>query len=270
MLMEALHTEVNPNGTHSVAYGSAQRGAAQGTGGRIQAGKKGLQPKHNWTEAQDELLKRIFGTTNLADRKEAFKTLMPKLRPHTARAAARRAAKMGWALPLYKIRRYWTPEEDAMLEKWAHLSLVAIKTRMGRAGFHRSEQAIHKRRMEIAGTQRDNRLAAGYYSTIEAAELVGMSRNVIERFCKDGTLKAEREASNAPNLPGFVYRIRAKDLRKFVIHHTAHVRIEKVDKFAFVDLLCPQHGIKSPGQDDTVGVVGEDETNGCLALGAYA
>jgi hypothetical protein len=231
-----------------------------------------MEPKHAWTEAQDELLKRIFGTTNLADRKEAFKTLMPKLRPHTARAAASRAAKMGWALPLYKPRRYWTPEEDALLERYAHLSLVALKSRLARAGFHRSEQAIHKRRMEVAGSQRDNRLAAGYYSTTEAGELLGMSRNVIERFCREGTITADRQPSNSPNLPGYVYRIRAKDLREFAIHHTAHIRLEKIDKFAFVDLLCPRHGIKSPGHAETVGVVGEDDTvaNGCLALGAYA
>jgi hypothetical protein len=123
--------------------------------------------------------------------------------------------------------------------------------------------------MEIAGTQRDNRLAAGYYSTTEAGELVGMSRAVIERLCKNGTLKADRELSNAPNLPGFVYRIRAKDLREFVIHHTAHVRIEKVDKFAFVDLLCPRHGLKSPGQADSVGVTGESDSAARFTLGDF-
>jgi hypothetical protein len=141
---------------------------------------------------------------------------------------------------------------------------------MGRQGFWRTEQAIHKRRMEVAGPQRDNRLAAGYYSTTEAGELVGMSRRVIERFCRDGTLKAEREASNAPNLPGFVYRIKAANLREFVIHYTAHVRLDRVDKFAFVDLLCPQYGIKRPGQADTAGTVGEADAACRFTLGDFS
>jgi hypothetical protein len=261
------------NDTHTGAGASRPHGPGRPASrpARIQAGRKGIAPEHPWTEAQDALLKKIFGTTNLADRKQAFKTLMPKLRPHTPRAAASRAAKMGWSMPLYKPRRYWTAEEDALIEKWAHLSLTALKTRLGRQGFWRTEQAIHKRRMEIAGSQRDNRLAAGYYSTTEAGELLGMSRSTIERFCRDGTMTADREPSNSPNLPGYVYRIRAKDLREFVINYTAHIRIEKVDKFALVDLLCPRHGIKTPGHTDTVGTAGEDETVAKpLSLGAYA
>lgn len=244
--------------------------APQGQRGRVQPGQKDFQPKHPWTEAQDELLKRIFGTTNMADRREAFRTLMPKLRPHTKRAAASRAVKMGWAVPLHKNRRAWTADEDALLEKFAHLSLSALSARLRRAGRYRSPHAICKRRLEIVGYAADNRRAAGYYSAAEAGELVGISRGVIERFCQSGTLKAVREASNVSNLPGYVYRIRAKDLRQFVIDYTAHIRLDKVDKFAFIDLLCPQHGGKSPGQADTVGVAGEGDAGGRFTLGGFA
>ena len=238
---------------------------------RIQPGHKGMVPEHPWTEAQDALLKKIFGTTNLADRKQAFRLHMPKLKPHTKRAAASRAVRMGWAMPLYRRRMYWTQEQDDYLEANAHLSLKKLCQRFKKRGWERSVGAIQKRRMWLVGAAADARQDKGIYTVNEAAELLGMHRITIERFCRDGTLTADREPSNSPNLPGYVYRIKAKDLREFVIHYTAHVRIEKVDKFALVDLLCPRHGLKNPGHADTVGTAGEDDTVAKpLSLGAYA
>lgn len=230
------------------------RSYPSGRGGRIEAGRKGMAPTAVWTEAQDALLKKIFGTTNLADRKEAVRLHMPKLKPHTKRAAAARAVRLGWAVPLYRQRRYWTQEQDEYLEANAHLSLKKLCKLFATRGWHRSVAAIHKRRMWLVGAAADARQDKGIYTVNEAAELLGMNSSAIQRFCRDGTITAIKESSGMVALPGYVYRIRAKDLREFVIHYTAHIRIERVDKYAFVDLLCPQHGIKRPGHDATVGV----------------
>ena len=238
---------------------------------RIQSGHKGMVPEHPWTEAQDALLKKIFGTTNLAERKAAFAQHMHKLKPHTQRAAASRAVRMGWAVPLYRQRMYWTQAQDDYLEANAHLSLEKLRKRFEARGWHRSVGAIQKRRMYLVGYAADARQDKGIYTVNEAAELLGIHRVTIERFCRDGTIAVIKEPSAAVALPGYVYRIQAKDLREFVIHYTAHIRLEKVDKYQLVDLLCPRHGLKAPGQADTVGTAGEDDTVAKpLSLGAYA
>ena len=238
---------------------------------RIQSGHKGMVPEHPWTEAQDALLKIIFSTTNLAERKAAFERHIHKLKPHTKRAAAARAVRMGWSVPIYRQRMYWTQEQDDYLEANAHLSLRKLCQRFAARGWPRSVGAIQKRRMYLVGYAADARQDKGVYTVNEAAELLGMHRVTVERFCRDGTITAIKEPSANVALPGYVYRIKAPALREFVIHYTAHIRLEKIDKFAFVDLLCPRHGLKAPGHTDTVGTAGEDATVAKpLSLGAYA
>ena len=202
----------------------------------------------DWTHEQDDLIRWAYSTRSLADRRAR----VPVVKAKTGRSNEQcycRALQLGCTYPLNPKRKAWTPTEDEMIEQFAHLSPPAMRKKLKRRGFTRSESAIIKRRQYFGINYREERRDAGIYTADDAAEILGVSGPMVGLFIKRGWLKAQKTGDASRN----AWNITASHLREFVIHHTAHIRIEKVDKYAFVDLLCPRHGIKAPGHTDKVG-----------------
>lgn len=256
MLNETLHTEANPNGTHSVPYGSAR--AATKPVKRLLASE--------WTAEQDELIRWAYGTRSLGERKERVPIITGKLN-RTVWQCYCRAKQLDCLYPLQlKGRTSWSQAEDAVIEDSAHLKPPAIAKRLRRAGFSRSESAIIQRRWQLGIDARAAKVDAGFYNADQAAVVLGVSGLMVCNFIKRGWLSAVKEGSSATH----EWRITEKALRDFIIHHTAQVRFDKADKYLLVDVLCPRHGLKNPGADDSVGVAGEGDSAGRFTLGDFA
>lgn len=221
-----------------------------------------------WTPEQDALIRWTYGSRTMGERQDRIKVLLTKIKGRTATQCYCRAAQLGCLYALVPNRRFWTPEEDELIERWAHLKPPALSKRLERQGYHRSPSAIIRRRLELGHHYRQARADAGVYTAQEAAPLLGCSNVQVGAFIQRGWLPARKVGDGQR----FAWHITAAALRDFIIHHTAYVRLEKVDKYQFIDLLCPRHGLKSPGSADTAGIAGEDETvaKGHFVLGAYA
>lgn len=198
-------------------------------------------PKRVWTPEQDELVRRIFSTTSMKARRDAMTKLLPQLAPIDHVAAYKRAVDLGCLYPLKAGGAPWTEPELAILEASAHCPIDTIRSRLRRRGYRRSNGAIIKQRLERHGTRAECRLSADVYSASQAADLIGSQPCLIGSYIRRGWLRAEQIDMAAGR---YEYHIRAADLRQFVMQHTAYVNLERVDKYAFVDLLCPGHGAK--------------------------
>lgn len=169
---------------------------------------------------------------------------LPKLRPLEAKQAYHYALRRGWVTPTLDARR-WTTEEDALLERYSHLSVSALARCFKRHGFSRSQTALMRRRQELLGGAVQARADNGYYSGQQAGELLGMSGKMISYVIRAGHLKATHSDLNT--LTGPMWRITAKDLRAFALEHARYLDLSKVDKYAFLDLLFPHYGSRAGG-----------------------
>ena len=219
----------------------------------------------DWTPEQDDLIRWAYGTRSLADRRAR----VPVVKAKTGRTNEQchcRALQLGCTHPLNPRRQFWTLAEDELLEQCAHLSPPAMSKRLKKHGYRRSESAIIKRRQQLGLNYREERRDAGIYTADDAAEVLGVSGPMVCAFIKRGWLKARKTGDASTS----AWHIKANDLRAFVIHYTAYVRFDVADKYYLVELLCPNQGVKSPGQDVMAGTAGEDDTVAKpLSLGAY-
>lgn len=205
-----------------------------------------------FTQEQDALIQAIWSTTSMKARRDATAKLFPKLLKHglSRDIAYQRAVALGCLYPLNTKGAPWTEAELAILDASAHCPIATIRGRLRRRGYARSMAAIVKQRLERSGTRADARLSAGVYSATQAAELIGSHSNLVVSYIRRGWLRAKQIELGWGK---HEYRIKAADLRQFVVHHTAYVNIERVDKYAFIDMLFPQHGEKGASQAKAIG-----------------
>lgn len=212
--------------------------------GRINPGRKGIAPAHPWTPEQDAILARIYGTGSLNDRRKAYRELMPLLRPHSPRSAYARAVAKGLVRPIYTLRkRPWTPEEEAIIERHPHDLIATLVRRLAQAGYRRTPNAVATYAWRLRGKRSEARLGIGVYSTHDVGIVCGVSPQTAQRWISRGWLKAKAVAQQIGGRD-FEYQVKAADLRAFIANYTAHIQFDKLDKFAFVDLLLPHHGSK--------------------------
>lgn len=211
---------------------------------RIRPGRKGIAPAHPWTPEQDAILAKIYGTGSLNDRRTALRELMPLLKPHSQRAAYARAAYLGLVRPIYKLgRRPWSPEEEAIIERHPYDLITTLVSRLAKAGYQRTATAVSTHAWHLRGKRSEARLGIGVYSTHDVGLVCGVSPQTAQRWIRRGWLKA-KAVEHPIGGRDFEYQVKAADLRAFVANYTAHIQFDKLDKFAFVDLLLPNHGSK--------------------------
>lgn len=199
-----------------------------------------------FTPEQEAIIRKIWGgpPKTRGQLKALRDEWLPRLGPFDARQAYHHALRRGWVTPTFDYRP-WTAAEDMLLERYGHCCVSHLQLCFKRHGFKRSQAALTKRREDLLGGALQARLDNGHYSGQQAAALVGMSGRMISHCIRLGYLKATD--SGRRNSTGVVWDITARDLRAFVLEHTRYIDLSQVDKYAFVDLLCPKHGRKGDG-----------------------
>ncbi len=129
------------------------------------------------------------------------------------------------------------------MERNAHLTAHVVARKLQKAGFVRSANSvmIKRRKQRLNGVKRG-------YSAHELAECFGVTAGDVCNWIKRGLLEAKpRKDSNAGGNGDHPWLIRGKAVRDFVVNHTSLVRIGRVEKFWFVDLLTNTHADKDGG-----------------------
>lgn len=194
-----------------------------------------------WSEWQDAIITKMYSTQSYAERRRLHEKHMASLAPRNRSQVYQRALKLGVIKPL-KRQGDWTAAEDEILERNAHKHVATIQKILSQHGFSRTRVAIDIRRKRDFGGYRQAKQDAGIYTANQAGEIIGASSRCVTLHIEAGRLKAKRGANHGPNV---VWEIQASDLRKFVIENTAYCDFSRVDKYALVDLLCPNHGSKA-------------------------
>lgn len=184
------------------------------------------------TDASDALVELIWRTPTLKGRREAMAKHMGALYHLgiTRSMGYKRALAQGWLQPLRTRGKPWSVLELAILEASAHCSPSTVRARLRAKGFQRSETAVLKQRLARLGSAYDARWASGQYSAGQAGLLLGCNSALIVSYIGRGMLKAARDGRH--------WIITADALRAFIRAFPAYVNLDKVDKYAFLDLVC--------------------------------
>lgn len=189
---------------------------------------------HQWTDADDAELRRLW--LDVRDR----------VKGHTAVWAARQigvtvqqAIGRASVLGLRKGRLKepcWSDEELDLLSQWLHLPPPAIRHRLQRRGFHRTESAIVVQRWRKLGGLA---MATGGYSATQLGELLGTNARTISRWIEKKWLPAtpRGNTTNAFGGPGDRWIITPADVRKFIINHPIYIN-NQVNIMWLIELLA--------------------------------
>lgn len=142
----------------------------------------------------------------------------------------KRAQKLGLVAPRFK-EPAWSEPEIELIGEHAHKPPKTLRRMLASRGFARTETAIIVKLKRMGADRTDpNNLNAN-----QVAIVMGVDRKTVSGWIANGWLKAKRRQASA--LDDY-WQIARKDIRRFIIDHTAHVDVRKVDKFWFVDLLA--------------------------------
>jgi excisionase family DNA binding protein len=150
---------------------------------------------------------------------------------------SKRARELGLKTPRFK-ESPWSEAELALLHETSHLSAKQARIRFVKAGFTRSETAIHvmRKRQHISVVQA--RQDAGFYTGNQLAELFGVDPKTITRWIRIGELEAARNGEN--------FSIRESALREFIITCPLRIELRKIpdsNRTWFIQLLAGKAGI---------------------------
>jgi len=193
----------------------------------------------HWSEWQDALVRKIYVTQSFSERRRLLKQHLPTMERNKAQAYAR-AIALGVIQPLKKPLN-WSDAEIDILEEFAHKTDRYIAARLKAAGFDRTAGAVHVYRIRHVVGFRQGKIDAGIYTANQVGEIVGAASKTVTYWIRQGWLKAKRGPMHGPNE---VWEVTAKDLRSFVIRHIGYCDLSRADKYALIDLLCPEHGPK--------------------------
>jgi excisionase family DNA binding protein len=150
---------------------------------------------------------------------------------------SRRARELGLKTPRFR-ELPWSPAEIALLHETAHIGTSNARVRLRKAGFDRSETAIHVKRVREGISVRQARQDAGIYNSNQVAELLGVDRKTATRWIHFGELRATRDGEN--------YSIRESDLRTFIVNYPLRVELRKIpdsNRIWFIELLAGRAGV---------------------------
>lgn len=147
---------------------------------------------------------------------------------------SKRARELGLVVPRFKAPA-WTDAETELVRELAHKQPASIQRSLKHRGYHRSETAILVKLKRLGADRTDpNAMNAN-----QLAECLGVDRKTVGRWIEQGWLKATRRQHSDRD---DYWRIKRKDVRRFIIENTAQVDLRKVDRFWFVDLLTEREG----------------------------
>jgi hypothetical protein len=137
--------------------------------------------------------------------------------------------------------RFWSPAEESILEENPGLPIRALVDKLKRAGFARTWGAVAQKRrdMEI-GRRREEGALNNNYSTGQLGAALGVSNRQVYQWIRTGLLAAKPLTGSEVG----EMVIRGKDVRKFLIEYTAHVKFSRIDRYFLVDILTGECGRK--------------------------
>lgn len=152
---------------------------------------------------------------------------------------SRRARELGLKTPRFK-EEPWSEAEIELLHKTAHIGTANARGAFLRAGFNRSETAIHvkrkRERISVPLAKND----AGIYNANQLAELLGVDRKTVTRWISMDGLRAERE--------GDFWLVTEAHLRDFIVTHPLRVELRKIpdsNRVWFIELVAGRAGLSS-------------------------
>ncbi len=189
---------------------------------------------HRWTEAEDELLRKLWLDVGNRVKGHTSRWAAHKLGV-TVQQARNRAAVLG--LRRCRIKEaYWSDAELELLDQWLHLSPPLIRARLKKKGFHRTESAIVVQRWRRFGGLA---MATGGYSATQLAELLGTSPRPILGWIEKKWLAAtpRGDTLNETGGPGDRWIITPSAVRKFIVENPIQVT-SRVNLVWMIDLLA--------------------------------
>ena len=188
-----------------------------------------MRRKYHWTPERDGQLRRVYsgGRFNQGVLKRlAQQWRVPDWVP------GYRARQLGLARIRESEGVRWRDEELAILERGAHLTSRAISRRLRGGGFRRSENAVQVKRLELRLRERRG------YSAHELGQLMGVTAGMICDWIRRGMLEAKpRLDHNGAGNGEHPWLIRPGAVKRLVRDHTSLLRLGRVDKYWFVDLM---------------------------------
>lgn len=186
-----------------------------------------------FTEQQDNLIRLAYSSDRYGSKDYGVAKIAQKM-GISAGTMFRRASELGVVRRGHKPHRHWSPEEEHIVEANAHKELEAINRALIKAGYEsRSYHSIKGKLRSLGVFFREVRLDNGVYNQNQLAELMGIHTRVINRYIKDGHLKAKQR----DGITQIEYFILARDVRDFIKNCTPMVDIAKCDKYWLIDIL---------------------------------
>lgn len=192
-----------------------------------------------WSQLDDAAIKRIYETTDVIQQRTRKAEFVARTnwRP---KQVYFRAIQLGLIQPNQKAPN-WSEAEDEFILENAGKDPREIRKALMKAGFYgRTQSSVGHRLRFLVGSVRLAKNDAGTYTGNEVARYLGVDSKSVSTWCRTGLLKAK------PGIPWgahSVWMIKERDIRRFVVEHTARVNFARCDKFWLVDLLV-QHGAK--------------------------
>lgn len=182
---------------------------------------------HEWTEAEDEMLRQDFTRTKASAAALARRLGLSPNQVYT------RCGALG--LRNTSGHRPWTPAEDAELERLYNQGLgrKALARRLRRSVYAVQARMTHRLNLRA----RENR--EGWYTKRDACALLGKDRRWMQRHIDSGALKAGYRHGRRPEKGNgeTAWEIREKDLCRFVLEHAADLTGANVDLVGLLDLV---------------------------------
>jgi hypothetical protein len=188
------------------------------------------RPRERWTsnEQIDLVIRRAYAAPPTKGGVNRLATTVGRPRCWVST----RARQLGLVAPRFKELPWSSAELEIVREK-SWLSLAALKRKLARAGFARTETAIKVKLKRIGADRSDDDRC----SARQLAELLGVVCATVTGWIDKGWLTASRIDGDRTLGSGRNWSIHRRDVRRFIIDNTAAVDLRKVEKFWFVELL---------------------------------
>ncbi len=183
------------------------------------AKRRGCHRKYFWTTEREPYLRehydgKVYGRVSEIGKRFGFPMWEVK----------RHATRLGLTHPM--DRRDWAEEEEAFL--WDHAGRRTPEWIAKKLERSLSSVILKFKRMRITRKYREG------YTMRELELCFGMDHRLIDRWIKDGKLRAPRRPHKGPRAG---YDVRDSDVLQFIKDHPMEFRLDKVDQFWFMDLI---------------------------------
>ena len=130
----------------------------------------------------------------------------------------------------------WCKEELELLERHGHKTHARIRQILEAHGYHRSLEAVRKKRFHHVGGQKSLLESADLMTPADVGCALGIGVSIVRRWIRDGQLAAQKSMEVNGHAEHGAYIVSRKALRAFVVAHP-HRLDGGADIVFIVDLL---------------------------------